>query len=114
MDIEITTLLESATRRALLDNQLEMARVRFSELTRYSFNGGTFQISETFLLTLDRLISEYRGHSILIDLYGIPVEIDFLIPFRDAAQRQYTAAIRRFHIDVKAARDTHLPDMFDV
>ncbi len=116
MDTETTQLLATATRRSLLRHRMDEARARFRELTQYGHNGGVFQITSALLLEVAEMVRspQWKDRTpILLDAEGYPIEIANSFEFYHTIQAKYISALTRFNIDVKAARETYIPDLLD-
>jgi hypothetical protein len=114
MNTELDQLQKISLRRALLRAKLDEAKVRFKELSRYSLNGGTFEITPLLLWEVSYLLGKQtEGPWLIIDSYGWPIEIADLTKFHEEIEQKYTSAKRRFHIDVVRARELCPPDLFE-
>lgn len=106
---DLTTLLETAKRKTVLGNQIDLLRIRFEAETMFSYQNGTFQITDQFLAMVWMKISILAGTGqsggILIDHYGYPVAIDDFQKFLDLIEPRYTSAIRRYYTGMEQIRN---------
>lgn len=108
---ELNAILLTSTRRSLLEARLDEAKARFREGTVIYHNGGRFKIDPSMAVGWD--IKSPDGRQLMVDATGLPVEIDDYAGFLEKCRLQYTSALRRFHLDVVAARQEYPEDLFE-
>jgi len=76
--LEMSNLIGANARRAVMENQIAMARSRFEELLLVGYAGGLFEASDSTIagITIKSQRSEGWGIAV-IDKSGIPIYIAF-------------------------------------
>lgn len=103
--------LEFANARAIYQNQLHLAKLRFDTAKTFVFAGGHFRSSPEMIGYLQHRVQSGREWSIVEDTSGLPIRIDDIQDFLDTMSSQYHQALNGYWEEVQRLRSSRDPQV---
>ena len=104
---EIESLIQAADRRALLENQVEHAKERFTALNILAWDGHVFELTPGFVtyVLLQFMYNQKDGTPVvLLDRKNEPVLVEDMEEFVDQMQERHTEALNDYHDKYQSLR----------
>ena len=100
MTNDINQLIRAANRKSVIENQRALYESRFKLLSRYSFNGGTFQVTPELIMYVEHLLKEVTT-DVIIDDRNRPILVENLSEFLFNIKACYREAVNEFYHSYK-------------
>lgn len=98
---DLDELIETANYRAVLENQKQLLKSKFSMNSTFSFNGGTFNVTPELITYVRLMLEDGEEQLILLDKHSRPILVENLQEFYDEIKVVYQDAISDYFFSHK-------------